>query len=109
MGIQEFTVAAVRRDEDQEYVHKWYLGSDDAIDAHKVAPALDEVLQEMNKNYRVARSKALKDVRVEVIPTEVFYRWSEASKKKGGQVKTPRVMKEDEFAEWEAFARQPQA
>ena len=60
----------------------------------------------MNKNYRVARSKALKDVKVEVVPSDVFYRWSEASKKKGGQVKTSRVMKEEEFAEWEAFARQ---
>ena len=105
VAIQEFTVAAVRRDEDQEYIHKWYLGSDDPLDADKVALALDEILQDMNKNYRVARSKALKDVKVEVICTDVFYQWSEASKKKGGQVKTPRVMKEEEFAEWEAFVQ----
>ena len=106
VGIQEFTVAAVRREEDQEYIHKWYLGSDDAMDAEKVAQALDDILQEMNKNYRVARSKALKDVKVSVVPADVFYQWSEASKKKGGQVKTSRVMNEEEFAEWEAFAQQ---
>ena len=109
VGIQEFTVAAIRRDEDQEYIHKWYLGSDDTLNGKEVAPVLDEILQEMNKNYRVARSKALKDVKVEVVPTEVFYRWSEASKKKGGQVKTPRVMQEEAFAEWETFAQQPQS
>lgn len=106
VGIQEFTVAAVRREEDQEYIHHWYLGSDDTMDTEEVSRALDEILQEMNKNYRVARSKALKDVKVTAVPADVFYRWSEASKKKGGQVKTPRVMKEEEFAEWEAFARQ---
>ena len=105
VAIQEFTVAAVRREEDQEYIHKWYLGSDDAMDTDKVAQALDDILQEMNKNYRVARSKALKGVKVAVVPADVFYQWSEVSKKKGGQVKTPRVMKEEEFAEWEAFAQ----
>ena len=109
VAIQEFTVAAVRRDEDQEYIHQWYLGSDDAMNADEVAQALDEILQEMNKNYRVARSKALKDVKVEVVPTDVFYRWSEASKKKGGQVKTSRVMQEEEFAQWKTFAQQAQA
>ena len=109
VAIQEFTVAAVRREEDQEYIHQWYLGSDDTMNANEVAQALDEVLQEMNKNYRVARSKALKDVKVEVVPADVFYQWSEASKKKGGQVKTSRVMTEEEFPEWETFARQTQA
>lgn len=104
--IQEFTVAAVRRNE--EYIHKWYLGSDDPIDPEEAAGTLDSLLQDMNKNYRVARSKALKDVVVEVVPAEVFYRWNEANKKKGGQVKTPRVMKEDQFAEWEAFAKEAQ-
>ena len=109
VAIQEFTVAAVRREEDQEYIHKWYLGSDDAMDEVKITQALDEVLQAMNKNYRVARSKALKDVKVVVVPADVFYQWSEASKKKGGQVKTSRVMKEEEFAEWESFALRSKA
>ena len=103
--IPEFTVAAVRRKEDGEYIHHWYFGSDDEIDTTAAARALDETLQEMNKNYRVARSKALKDVRVSTVPLNVFYRWSEVSKKKGGQVKTPRVMKEEQFKEWETFAK----
>ncbi len=109
VAIQEFTVAAVRRKEDQEYIHQWYLGSDDPMDEEEIAQALDEVLQEMNKNYRVARSKALKDVKVHVVSADVFYQWSEASKKKGGQVKTARVMEEEKFAEWEVFAKQVKA
>lgn len=108
-AIQEFTVAAVRRERDEEYIHKWYLGSDDPIDPKEAARMLDHILQEMNKNYQVARSKALKDVVVEIIPNDIFYRWSEVNKKKGGQVKTPRVMKEDQFAAWEAFAKEAKA
>ena len=37
-----------------------------------------------------------------VLPN-VFYNWSEKNKKKGGQVKMERVMKEDRFKAWEAF------
>ncbi len=102
--IPEFTVAAVRRKEDQEYIHKWYLGSDDSLDSVETASTLDQILKDMNKNYSVARSKALKGVEVRIVPTDIFYSWNERDKKKGGQVKMPRVMKEEEFAEWEAFA-----
>ncbi|MGB3586945.1 MAG: GH3 auxin-responsive promoter family protein, partial [Tunicatimonas sp.] len=105
IAIPEFTVAAVRRKEDQEYIHHWYLGSDDTIDNAEITSALDQFLSEMNKNYRVARSKALKGVKVDIIPTDTFYDWSERNKKKGGQVKMPRVMKEDTFAEWETFVQ----
>ena len=103
IGIPEFTVAAVRREEDQEYIHHWYLGSDDTADSTNVSTSLDEILKDMNKNYRVARTKALKGVKVNVIPTEIFYDWSERNKKKGGQVKMPRVMKEEEFNDWKNF------
>ncbi|WKN43173.1 GH3 family domain-containing protein [Tunicatimonas pelagia] len=104
--IPEFTVAAVRRNADQEYIHRWYLGSDETIDERKATQLLDEVLSNMNKNYSVARSKALKGVEVKVVPTDIFYNWSERSKKKGGQVKTSRVMSEEKFAEWEEFAQE---
>ncbi|UII19470.1 GH3 family domain-containing protein [Fulvivirga ligni] len=103
MTIQEFTVAATRVN--GEYIHKWYLGSDDTQDNKILAKAIDEHLKSANKNYGVARGKALTGVEVEVVNPEVFYAWNETKKKKGGQVKTPRVMKEDEFAEWEEFAK----
>jgi hypothetical protein len=106
--IPEFTVAAVRRESDQEYIHKWYLGTEGTLDADKAAQSLDEILSSMNKNYRVARSKALKDIKVETVPVDIFYQWSERNKKKGGQMKTPRVMDEEKFAEWEAFTQEAQ-
>lgn len=102
VAIPEFTVAAVRPQ--QEYIHHWYLGADKQVDEEALAKALDEYLKDANKNYSVARSKALKDVKVTVVKTAVFYSWNEREKQKGGQVKMPRVMKEEEFNAWKRFA-----
>lgn len=101
--IPEYTICA-KRCEDGEFYHCWYLGSDiKQPDTTKMAASLDTFLKEANKNYKVARSKALKGVRVTVVRPETFYDWNANNKKKGGQVKMERVMNEDTFAEWEAF------
>jgi len=99
--IKEFIISAVHRGD--EYINKWFLSSDKKADKLKVAESLDATLRENNKNYNVARTRALKGVEVELIPEELFYKWSEETKKKGGQVKIPRVMKEEDFLEFEAF------
>ncbi len=101
--IPEFTVAAVKKN--SEYIHKWYLGTEAEIDEKKLAESLDKALKDANKNYGVARSKALKGVEVVKVPPKVFTEWSAANKKKGGQVKMEKVMKEEKFAEWEKFVR----
>ena len=101
--IPEFTVAAVNKD--GEYIHKWYLGTEANVDEKELADSLDKALQAANKNYGVARSKALKGVEVVKVSPDVFTEWSAANKKKGGQVKMEKVMKEEKFAEWEKFAR----
>src|SRR5690606_36499462 len=88
--VLEFTVAAVRRG--QDYINKWYLGTDKVLDAAAATSFLDRELAELNKNYKVARNKALKDVAVEIVPVDHFYQWSKATKKMGGQTKIPRVM-----------------
>mgnify|MGYP003117909760 FL=1 len=99
--IPEFTLAAVRINE--EFHHSWYLGTDATIDNEELAEALDSSLMEANKNYKVARSKALKGVKVTTIPANHFYEWNALNKKKGGQVKMERVMNEEKFGEWEEF------
>jgi hypothetical protein len=103
--IPEFTVAAVKNDQ-EEYIHKWYLGIEEGdADEKELAAALDEALKAANKNYGMARSKALKGVEVVKVGPEVFTGWSAANKKKGGQVKMEKVMNEEKFAEWEKFVR----
>jgi len=102
LAIPEYTVAAVKVD--GEYVHHWYLGLEDGNeDESLLAEFLDLYLQENNKNYKVARSKALKNVKVSLVPADFFYSYNEKQKKKGGQVKFPRVMKEEDFKAWEDF------
>ena len=99
--IPEYTLAAVRIDD--EFYHKWYLGTESTVASQELATQLDRALSEANKNYKVARSKALKGVEVVSISPEIFYEWNATHKKKGGQVKMERVMGEEKFAEWEAF------
>jgi hypothetical protein len=91
--INEFAVAAIK--EDGEYLHQWVLGTNEDIDEKAAAKSLDKLLQDLNKNYKVARSKALKAVRVKAVRPTQLYSWLEARKdKKGGQIKMPKVMKE---------------
>lgn len=100
--IPEYVVAA-KRAEDGEYYHYWYLGTEDEADAEKLTVSLDNALKDANKNYKVARSKALKGVKVKTIDPNMFHEWNAANKKKGGQVKMEKVMNEEKFAEWEKF------
>ncbi|AVR45884.1 GH3 auxin-responsive promoter [Christiangramia fulva] len=102
--IPEFVVAA-KRGEDGEYYHFWYLGTKDGVNEEKLARSLDRNLKEANKNYKVARSKALKGVKVFTIEPDLFHEWNAANKKKGGQVKMEKVMKEEKFANWQQFVK----
>jgi hypothetical protein len=104
MEIEEFTASTISKDE--QFIMKWYIGSDKEIDPVKAAEIIDNELRDNNKNYHVARGKALKGVEVEIVPVSHFYRWSEEFKKLGGQVKIPRVMKEEEFNEFGDYIRQ---
>jgi hypothetical protein len=101
--ITEYTLCT-KRFEDDEFYHSWYLGSDVKY-SEDLSIALDTFLKEANNNYKVARSKALKGVKVTVIPVEKFYDWNDKNKKKGGQVKMERVMKQDKFERWEKFVK----
>jgi hypothetical protein len=99
--IKEFTVGALLNN--GEYVNKWFIGTEQHLNPLKVADILDKHLRTLNKNYNVARNKALKSVEVKLIPVDMFYKWSEETKKLGGQVKIPRVMKEEELLVFEKF------
>lgn len=106
INIKEFTVAAVM--EEGDYLHRWYLGVEykKDLNTEDLARELDEILKENNKNYKVARSKALKNVEVRVVPDSIFQQWTEETKQKGGQVKFAKVMKEKDFKEWEEFVEE---
>jgi len=101
--LPEFTVGAIKID--NEFYHQWYIGSDSELNIgeEEIANKLDESLKNANKNYKVARGKALKGVKVKILPLNTFYEWSGANKKKGGQVKMEKVMKEEKLKEFQEF------
>lgn len=105
LTIPEYTVAAI--EENGSYLHRWYLGKNSGnADERSVRDFLDTFLREHNKNYNVARSKALKSIEVKIVPDNTFIAFSEKQKKKGGQTKFPRVMKAEPFGKWEEFVRE---
>lgn len=91
IDIKEFSVAAMQDAEDNFY-HQWVIGTESGEEA-AILDKLDTTLKDINKNYGVARSKALKAVKVTTMPAALIYDWLETKKKKGGQIKTPKIMK----------------
>jgi len=92
ISVNEYMVAALQDDEG-DYLHHWVVVTDDAVeDELAFAKMLDENLQGVNKNYAVARSKALKRITTQIISKQQYYDYLDQQKKKGGQVKTPKVM-----------------
>lgn len=94
ISINEYMVAAMKNEKD-EYIHQWVLVADDHPDSHSVGRDLDQALRDVNKNYDVARNKALKGIRVKFISKSAYTQYLNQSKKIGGQVKTPKVMGEE--------------
>ncbi len=94
--INEFAVAALKDDEGQ-YYHQWVLAASEQVDEAKLTEKLDALLSEANKNYRVARNKALKDIRLTCVDKSTIYAWLEENGKKGGQIKFPKVMKSEKM------------
>jgi len=106
ISISEFTVSGVTSG--KFFAHKWYLGCDDqSLDKEAIIAELDRQLKITNHDYEVERDgTVLKDIQLEIIPTNTFVKWFAAKGKLGGQSKFPRVMKQDRFKEWEDFVKE---
>lgn len=101
LSIQEFAVSGIPHQ--TLFAHRWYLGTDKSANEEQVKKLLDEKLKELNDDYRTERTSALKEVFVNIIPIELFYKWMESKGKVGGQHKFPRVLKKSQLEEWENF------
>ena len=104
VNITEFTVAGIKHD--TMYAHHWYLGSDDPIDPQVAIKKIDEYLCKLNDDYAVERTEAIKELFIDVLPTELFYRFMEEKIGKwGGATKFPRVLKGPRYEMWVEFLR----
>jgi hypothetical protein len=99
--IPEFTVAGIPFE--GTFAHQWYIGTDKQLDKEEVKKALDQKLFDLNDDYAVERGSALKDIFVEIVPSEKFYAFMSSKGKMGGQNKFPRVMKAAQLEEWKHF------
>ncbi len=101
IAIKEFTVAGIAHD--SLFAHQWYIGTDDPVDAAILKEKLDQNLKDLNDDYKVERTAALKEIFVEIVPSQVFYHWMKAQGKEGGQNKFPRVLKKAQLDQWRSF------
>ena len=90
-NIEEFSVLGGTVD--GGFKHKWYLASNDPINALNIKHLLDEKLCLLNDDYRTERKFALKDIEVEILPLKTFYNFLKMKNRYGSQNKFPRVLK----------------
>ncbi len=101
IDIREFTVLGEPKD--SLFAHHWYIGTDDQVNTEELTIKLDDYLKELNDDYRVERTAALKEVLVKVLPTSVFLKWMESQGKVGGSNKFPRVLKKEKAQQWKNY------
>jgi hypothetical protein len=102
--VKEFTVAGINYD--TLFAHHWYIGTDDEVDVAVLRKRIDEVLKELNDDYRVERIAALKEVIIDVMPSHVFYDYMQSIGKIGGAFKFPRVLKGSKLQDWETYLKE---
>lgn len=102
--INEFTVAGFKYE--NLFAHRWYIGADSDADPEAIKKLLDETLSELNDDYAVERTSALKEIFVEVIPNDTFYDYMRAIGKHGAMNKFPRVLKGEALEKWENWLQE---
>jgi phenylacetate-coenzyme A ligase PaaK-like adenylate-forming protein len=101
--LPEFTVKAVAVQ--NHYEHHWFVACDQPpTDEQSFAQALDAYIAQNNDDYATERREnLLRGVRVQFLPSKLFYDWFASKGKMGGQSKFPRVMNEQQYADWTGF------
>lgn len=101
LNINEFAVAGIPHG--SLFAHQWYIGSDKEASEEEIKQRLDFHLKEINDDYRVERTSALKDIYVKVLPDDAFIDFMATKGKLGSAHKFPRVLKGKLLEEWQQF------
>ncbi|MCW3111805.1 MAG: auxin-responsive promoter family protein [Segetibacter sp.] len=101
--IGEFTVVGVPFG--NFFAHHWYVACDDEVDKQILLNKIDSKLKELNDDYAVERTSALKEVFLDVLPEEEFMKFMRQKGKIGGQHKFPRVLKGEMLEDWQKFLK----
>jgi hypothetical protein len=103
ISIPEFTVAGIPYD--NFFAHQWYVACDDVVDKEVLLKKIDEKLKELNDDYAVERTSALKEVFLDVLSEQQFMEFMRLKGKIGGQHKFPRVLKGKMLEDWQKFLK----
>jgi hypothetical protein len=101
ISIPEYTVVGFPYQ--SFFAHRWYVGTDDKVDAAVLRTKIDQHLRVLNDDYATERDSALKEVFLEALPGQKFLDFMALKGKLGSQHKFPRVMKGKMLADWEKF------
>jgi hypothetical protein len=85
------------------FAHKWYVACNDKVDPNVVIKKIDQHLCQLNDDYAVERTSALKEIFIEKLPEDAFLKFMESKGKLGSQHKFPRVLKGKVLEEWNTF------
>ncbi len=72
ISIPEFTVVGFPHG--NYFAHKWYVACDDEIDENVLRNKIDKRICELNDDYGVERGSAFKDVFLQKLPEDVFFK-----------------------------------
>lgn len=106
ISIPEFTVAGVPYD--NFFAHHWYVACNNNADKEVLCSKIDEKLKELNDDYAVERTSALKKIFLDILTEEDFMEFMRQMGKIGGQHKFPRVLKGKMLKEWQKFLQSRQ-
>lgn len=101
--INEFAVAGIPHG--TLFAHHWYIGSNKPVNEDALRVKIDNHLKDINDDYRVERTSALKEVMVTVLPDDAFIDFLASKGKLGSAHKFPRVMKGKQLEEWQEFIK----
>ena len=104
ISIPEFTVAGVPFN--NFFAHHWYVACDDEVDKEVLLKKIDQQLKELNDDYAVERTSALKGVFLDVLREKDFMEFMRRKGKIGGQHKFPRVLKGKMLQDWQNFLKE---
>jgi hypothetical protein len=101
ISIPEYTVTGFPYE--GLFAHKWYVATDDHVEADELRKRIDQHLRQLNDDYATERDSALKEVFLEVLTEDQFMKFMELKGKLGSQHKFPRVMKGKMLEDWKRF------
>lgn len=99
--IPEYTVVGFPYE--NFFAHRWYIATNDKVDAEQICASIDRHLRALNDDYATERDSALKKVFLEVLTEDKFLKFMELKGKLGSQHKFPRVMKGKMLEDWQRF------